>query len=103
MRQLQLWEAHGVRYAREVHDRCVFWWSALQVSVRLWVVCVVGNVFDGGLGQYVTVPVTGVCPAPDDVDPAELAPLLCAGLTVYSTCHDVLSSATFANPDTHYP
>lgn len=42
-----------------------------------------GCTHDGGLAQYMVVPTSGICHMPQDMDPAESAPLLCAGLTIY--------------------
>lgn len=39
---------------------------------------------DGGYAQYVTLKSEAVCWIPEDVDPAETAPLLCAGVTTFS-------------------
>lgn len=45
----------------------------------------IGITRDGGFGDYVTLRASTLCRVPDDVDPAELAPLLCAGGTTFST------------------
>ena len=39
---------------------------------------------DGGYAQYVTLRSEAVCWVPKDLDPAETAPLLCAGITTFS-------------------
>ena len=39
---------------------------------------------DGGYAQYATLRTEAVVSIPDDVDPAEVAPLLCAGVTTFS-------------------
>ncbi|PCH39054.1 GroES-like protein [Wolfiporia cocos MD-104 SS10] len=39
---------------------------------------------DGGYAEYVTVRTEAVASIPNDIDPAEAAPLLCAGLTVFN-------------------
>lgn len=44
---------------------------------------------DGGVAQYFTVPASGVCAVPADLDPAEAAPLMCAGVTCYSACASI--------------
>jgi alcohol dehydrogenase, propanol-preferring len=38
---------------------------------------------DGGYAEYVVAPAAFVYPLPDDVDPVEVAPLLCAGIIGY--------------------
>lgn len=40
---------------------------------------------DGGYGEYVTLRSEAVLSIPEDIDPAEAAPLLCAGVTTFST------------------
>jgi len=39
---------------------------------------------DGGYAQYVTLRTEAIVSIPDDIDPAEAAPLLCAGLTAFN-------------------
>lgn len=39
---------------------------------------------DGGYGEYVTLRSEAVVRVPSDVDPAEYAPILCAGITVFN-------------------
>jgi D-arabinose 1-dehydrogenase-like Zn-dependent alcohol dehydrogenase len=39
---------------------------------------------DGGYGEYVTLRTEAVVRVPADVDPAEYAPILCAGITVFN-------------------
>jgi D-arabinose 1-dehydrogenase-like Zn-dependent alcohol dehydrogenase len=39
---------------------------------------------DGGYGEYVTLRTEAVVRVPEDVDPAEYAPILCAGITVFN-------------------
>ena len=39
---------------------------------------------DGGYAQYVTLRTEAVVPIPQDMDPVEVAPLLCAGVTTFS-------------------
>lgn len=38
---------------------------------------------DGGFAEYVTAPAAFVYPLPDDADPVDIAPLLCAGIIGY--------------------
>ncbi len=50
--------------------------------------CVRGQVtgisFDGGYGEYLVAPASAVARMPDDLDPVEAAPLMCAGLTTFN-------------------
>lgn len=39
---------------------------------------------DGGYAEYTTLRVEALVPIPKEMDPAEAAPLLCAGITTYS-------------------
>ncbi len=39
---------------------------------------------DGGYAEYATLRVESIVPIPKEMDPAEAAPLLCAGITTYS-------------------
>ena len=43
-----------------------------------------GVMRDGGYGEYVTLSTEAVVNVPSSVDPAEYAPLLCAGVTVFN-------------------
>lgn len=43
-----------------------------------------GLSFDGGYQDYMVVPVEALARIPDSLDPADAAPLLCAGLTTYN-------------------
>lgn len=43
-----------------------------------------GVTLDGGYAQYVALNSEAVCSIPEDLDPAETAPLLCAGVTTFS-------------------
>jgi D-arabinose 1-dehydrogenase-like Zn-dependent alcohol dehydrogenase len=45
---------------------------------------VTGISFDGGYAEYVVVPSAAVARMPEGLDPAEAAPLLCAGITTYN-------------------
>jgi len=40
---------------------------------------------DGGYGEYVTLRTEAVVRVPKDIDPAEYAPILCAGITVFNS------------------
>ena len=51
-------------------------WSGADLTV--------GASMDGGYAEYVTLASEALVSIPDDIDPAQAAPLLCAGLTVYS-------------------
>ena len=44
-----------------------------------------GVLSDGGYAEYVTVRTEAVAAVPRDMDPAEVAPMMCAGVTVFST------------------
>ncbi|KAI1497003.1 alcohol dehydrogenase [Biscogniauxia marginata] len=44
-----------------------------------------GVTFDGGYGEYVLLREEAVVRVPADADPAETAPLLCAGVTVFNS------------------
>ena len=41
--------------------------------------------YDGGYGEYMLAPVEALAHIPDSLDPAEAAPLLCAGLTTFNS------------------
>lgn len=43
-----------------------------------------GASYDGGYAQFLRVPTTGVCRISKEIDPAEAAPLMCAGVTVFN-------------------
>lgn len=45
---------------------------------------ITGVTFDGGYAEYATVPAEALADLPEDVDPVQSAPLLCAGITVYN-------------------
>jgi len=45
---------------------------------------VTGLTFDGGYGEYMLAPVDALARIPDSLDPAEAAPLLCAGVTTFN-------------------
>jgi D-arabinose 1-dehydrogenase-like Zn-dependent alcohol dehydrogenase len=50
--------------------------------------CVRGQVtgisFDGGYGEYLVAPASAVARMPDDLAPADAAPLMCAGVTTFN-------------------
>jgi D-arabinose 1-dehydrogenase-like Zn-dependent alcohol dehydrogenase len=45
---------------------------------------VTGLSYDGGYGEYMIAPVEAVARMPESLDPAEAAPLLCAGITTFN-------------------
>lgn len=45
---------------------------------------VTGIHFDGGYAEYMTAPANALAAVPEELDSAEAAPLLCAGITVYN-------------------
>jgi D-arabinose 1-dehydrogenase-like Zn-dependent alcohol dehydrogenase len=45
---------------------------------------ITGITFDGGYGEYMIAPASGVALMPPDLPPAEAAPLMCAGLTTFN-------------------
>ncbi|KIP05952.1 hypothetical protein PHLGIDRAFT_516955 [Phlebiopsis gigantea 11061_1 CR5-6] len=73
----------GAGWQRDFCRKCSNCLSGKQMGCNELVKFTTGCACDGGLAQYVTIPTTGICPVPQDADPAEVAPLLCAGLTVY--------------------
>jgi D-arabinose 1-dehydrogenase-like Zn-dependent alcohol dehydrogenase len=44
-----------------------------------------GLTFDGGYQEYMIAPIEALARIPDSLDPADAAPLLCAGLTTYNS------------------
>jgi len=44
-----------------------------------------GIATDGGYAEYVTLRTEAVCNVPEDLDPAEAAPILCAGITAFNS------------------
>jgi D-arabinose 1-dehydrogenase-like Zn-dependent alcohol dehydrogenase len=46
---------------------------------------ITGFSFDGGFEQYMVAPVEAIARIPDGLEPAEAAPLLCAGITTYNS------------------
>ena len=46
-----------------------------------------GGFKDGGYSQYCLIDIEGICSIPTDVEPVEIAPMMCAGVTVYSALH----------------
>ena len=47
-------------------------------------VLICGLSYDGGYQEYMVAPVEGLARMPDSFDPAEAAPLMCAGITTYN-------------------
>lgn len=45
---------------------------------------VTGIAFDGGYAEYLTAPTEALASMPDDLAPADAAPLLCAGVTTFN-------------------
>jgi len=45
---------------------------------------VTGISFDGGYAEYMVAPGSAVAKMPDDLDPIEAAPLMCAGITTFN-------------------
>jgi D-arabinose 1-dehydrogenase-like Zn-dependent alcohol dehydrogenase len=45
---------------------------------------ITGFSFDGGYAEYMVAPIEAVARIPDGLEPAEAAPLLCAGITTYN-------------------
>ncbi len=45
---------------------------------------ITGVSFDGGYAEYMLAPAEAVAQMPDSLDPAEAAPLLCAGITTFN-------------------
>ena len=46
---------------------------------------ITGISFDGGYAEYMLAPAEAVAQMPDSLDPAEAAPLLCAGITTFNS------------------
>jgi propanol-preferring alcohol dehydrogenase len=45
---------------------------------------ITGDSIDGGYAEYLTAPASGLVVVPEELDAAEAAPLLCAGITVFN-------------------
>jgi D-arabinose 1-dehydrogenase-like Zn-dependent alcohol dehydrogenase len=45
---------------------------------------ITGITYDGGYEQYMVAPIEAVARIPDELEPAEAAPLLCAGITTFN-------------------
>lgn len=52
-----------------------------------------GISYDGGYAEYLTAPHEAIALVPDDLDSAEAAPLLCAGITVYNALRNAGAQA----------
>ncbi|KAI0070919.1 GroES-like protein [Panus rudis PR-1116 ss-1] len=48
-----------------------------------------GNSMDGGYAEYSTLRSEALVPVPTDMDPAEAAPFLCAGVTVFNSLRNM--------------
>lgn len=60
--------------------------------------CLVNGVTrDGGYAEYVTLRTEAVVSVPEDIDPAEFCPLLCAGVTVFNC--KCLVSGPYPSPE----
>jgi D-arabinose 1-dehydrogenase-like Zn-dependent alcohol dehydrogenase len=46
---------------------------------------ITGFTFDGGYAEHMIASIEALAPMPDSLDPAEAAPLLCAGITTYNS------------------
>ena len=46
---------------------------------------ITGFTFDGGYGEHMLAPIEALASMPESLDPAEAAPLLCAGITTYNS------------------
>ncbi len=55
----------------------------------------IGVFRDGGYAEYVTLRSEAITLVPEDMDPAEVAPLLCAGITTFSKCAGILSNFAY--------
>src|SRR5438034_9529117 len=62
---------------------------AMSAAVAIWCWCANGKItgisFDGGYQQYMIAPIEALALIPESLDPAEAAPLLCAGITTYNS------------------
>ena len=54
---------------------------------------ITGVTFDGGYGEYMVAPAVAVARMPDDLQPLEAAPLMCAGITTYNALRNCGASA----------
>jgi D-arabinose 1-dehydrogenase-like Zn-dependent alcohol dehydrogenase len=52
-----------------------------------------GITMDGGYAEYMVAPSIAVASVPDDLDPAEAAPLLCAGITTFNALRHSVARA----------
>jgi D-arabinose 1-dehydrogenase-like Zn-dependent alcohol dehydrogenase len=64
-------------------------WTCLQCRRGDFINCanekITGISYDGGYAEYMVVPWEAVAAMPDALDPAEAAPLLCAGITTFNS------------------
>ncbi|EJF63732.1 GroES-like protein [Dichomitus squalens] len=51
--------------------------------------CIIGANWDGGYAEYVTLRSEAVVKVPEDMDPAEAAPLLCAGISTFNALRNM--------------
>ena len=54
---------------------------------------------DGGYAEYATLRTEGITRVPNGMDPALVAPLLCAGVTTFSKLQQVASHRTLRLSD----
>jgi D-arabinose 1-dehydrogenase-like Zn-dependent alcohol dehydrogenase len=52
-----------------------------------------GILTDGGYAEYCTLDATALAHIPEDADPAKMAPLLCAGVTVFNSMRNMNSES----------
>lgn len=52
-----------------------------------------GILTDGGYAEYCTLDATALAHIPEDADPAKMAPLLCAGVTVFNGMRNMNSES----------
>ena len=53
-----------------------------------------GILTDGGFAEYATLRREAICSVPTDLKPSEVAPLFCAGVTVFSSCLHLIKFAS---------
>ncbi|KAJ3554090.1 hypothetical protein NM688_g3285 [Phlebia brevispora] len=59
--------------------------SGLYVGCEKSMGFTTGGYNDGGYAEYCTVGIDGICSVPKDMDPAEAAPMMCAGVTTFKS------------------